>query len=99
MHRSEPAALRERRVLRAVVVGVDVRLVLAAEQVAVQLVLGGQQSRVDLVERGDDGFVALVRGLQGGRGEVRPLVVEAVVADVGGADRVFAQATLPFGIK
>ncbi|MBK7904806.1 MAG: hypothetical protein IPJ97_19295 [Proteobacteria bacterium] len=40
-----------------------------------------------------------VGGLQGGRGVVRPPVVEAVVADVGRQDRVFAQAALPFGVE
>ena len=99
VHRRQAAALRERCVLRAVVVGVDSRLVLAAEQVPVQPVLRRQLLRVDLVERGNDGLIAVIGSLQGRRGEVRPPVVEAVVADVGGTDRVFAQAALPFGVE
>jgi hypothetical protein len=99
VQRGKSALLRQRRVLRAVVVGVDARLVLAAEQVAVQLVCGGQCLRVDPVERRDDRLVAVVGSLQAFRGEVRPAVVVAMVANIGGGDRVFAQQALPLGVE
>ena len=93
------APLRDRQVLLAPGVGVDLALVKPPEQFLVQLVLAGKLCGRDRAQRLEHGDVAGVLLFERCRRDVRPAIVETVIAQVGRLQRVLAQPALPFGFE
>ena len=98
-HRLHPAALVDRHVLEAPLVGIHRSLVHATEEVAVQPVRIRQRRGLDPGQRLEHGQVVGMVPCERLGGQVRPEVVVSVVANVGRCQGVFPKPALPLGLE